>query len=41
MRGMAIAEWAENDSDLESLHALPRFRELIDRLRAGETGGEG
>jgi TolB-like protein/Flp pilus assembly protein TadD len=40
VRGMAIAEWAENDSDLESLHALPRFRGLIERLRAGEAGGE-
>ena len=37
MRGMTIAEWAENDSDLESLHALPRFRELIDKLKRQEA----
>lgn len=40
MHGMAIAEWAENDSDLQSLHALPRFRELINRLKRQESGGE-
>ncbi len=37
MRGMAIAEWAENDSDLESLHTLPRFREIMDRLKQQES----
>jgi len=37
MRGMAIAEWAENDSDLESLHTLPRFREVMDRLKQQES----
>ena len=40
MRGMAIAEWAENDSDLQSLHALPRFRELMDKLKRQESGAE-
>jgi TolB-like protein/Flp pilus assembly protein TadD len=40
MRGMAIAEWAENDSDLQSLHALPRFRALMDSLRQQESGTE-
>jgi len=40
LRGMAIAEWAENDSDLQSLHALPRFREVIEKLRnPGSAGG--
>jgi adenylate cyclase len=38
MRGMAIAEWAENDSDLEPLHGLPRFRELMDKLKSQEEG---
>lgn len=38
MRGMAIARWAENDSDLESLHALPRFRQVIDELKRQELG---
>ena len=36
MHGMAIADWAENDSDLHSLHGSPRFRALIDRLRTRE-----
>ena len=40
MRGMAIAEWAENDSDLQSLHALPRFRQLMDKLKRQESGAE-
>jgi adenylate cyclase len=38
MTGMAIAGWAENDSDLESLRDMPRFRDLIRRLRQQETG---
>ena len=37
MRGMAIAEWAENDSDLDALHDLPRFRDLIERLKRQES----
>lgn len=42
MRGMAIAGWAENDSDLASLRCSTRFQELISRLKqkddyAGET----
>jgi TolB-like protein/Tfp pilus assembly protein PilF len=40
MRGMAIARWAENDSDLESLHELPRFREVIARLKRQERDGD-
>lgn len=40
MRGMAVAGWAENDSDLESLRRLPRFRELIRRQRQEEAGQE-
>ena len=33
LRGMAIAEWAENDSDLASLHGDPRFQELMRSLK--------
>ena len=33
LRGMSIAEWAENDSDLESLREEPRFQELMQSLR--------
>jgi len=40
LRGMTIAEWAENDSDLESLHELPRFRELMDKLKREAPVGE-
>jgi hypothetical protein len=40
LRGMAIAEWAENDSDLESLRALPRFRGLMDSLKRQEATDE-
>jgi non-specific serine/threonine protein kinase len=29
LRGTSIAEWAENDSDLASLHADPRFHTLM------------
>jgi TolB-like protein/Flp pilus assembly protein TadD len=36
LRGVMIAEWAENDSDLASLHALPRFRAIMDKIRAHE-----
>ena len=36
LRGVMIAEWAENDSDLASLHELPRFRAIIDKIRAHE-----
>jgi len=35
--GMTIAEWAENDSDLDAIHDHPRFRELMDRLKAQES----
>ena len=34
LRGMSIAEWAENDSDLESLHDEPRFQKLMQSLKA-------
>jgi hypothetical protein len=37
MRGMAIAKWAENDSDLDSLRALPRFREVMEKLRRQQS----
>lgn len=40
LRGMAIAEWAENDSDLESLRTLPRFRGLMDSLKRQEATDE-
>ena len=33
IRGMAIADWAENDSDLASVQNEPRFRRLIAQLR--------
>jgi tetratricopeptide (TPR) repeat protein len=33
MHGIGIAGWAENDSDLETLHDQPRFRALIGRLK--------
>ena len=33
LRGMAIAEWAENDSDLVSLHDDPRFKELMQSFK--------
>jgi adenylate cyclase len=29
LRGMSIADWAENDSDLDSLHDDPRFQALM------------
>ena len=32
LEGMSIAEWAENDSDLDSLRGMPRFQALMDRL---------
>ena len=34
LRGMSIAEWAENDSDLDSLHDEPRFQKLMQSLKA-------
>jgi TolB-like protein/tetratricopeptide (TPR) repeat protein len=33
LHGMSIAEWAENDSDLVSLHDEPRFKELMQSLK--------
>jgi len=33
LHGMSIAEWAENDSDLVSLHDDPRFRRLMQSLK--------
>ena len=33
LHGMSIAEWAENDSDLVSLHDEPRFQELMRSLK--------
>ena len=32
--GMSIAEWAENDSDLASLHDNPRFHTLMESFKA-------
>lgn len=37
IHGMAIAGWVESDSDLAPLSALPRFRDLISRLRRSES----
>ena len=37
LRGVMIAEWAENDSDLEPLRDLPRFRAVLDSIRANEA----
>ncbi len=36
LRGMAIAEWAENDSDLVSLHDDPRFHTLLGSFKGHE-----
>ena len=33
LHGMSIAEWAENDSDLVSLHDEPRFQELMRSIK--------
>ncbi len=33
LAGMSIAEWAENDSDLDSLHGNPRFQVLMESLK--------
>ena len=33
LEGMSIAEWAENDSDLDSLHGNPRFQMLMASLK--------
>jgi TolB-like protein/tetratricopeptide (TPR) repeat protein len=33
LKGMSIAGWAENDSDLDSLHDSPRFQELMKNLK--------
>ena len=37
LRGMMIAEWAENDSDLAPLHDHPRFLSLMKTFRAPES----
>lgn len=37
LRGMSIAEWAENDSDLDSLRSDPRFRELMQSIRSQQS----
>ncbi|MBT8080859.1 MAG: tetratricopeptide repeat protein [Gammaproteobacteria bacterium] len=37
LRGMSIAEWAQNDSDLASLHDDPRFQELMESLKDQES----
>ena len=41
MHGMAIGAWAENDSDLDSRKDLPRFQQLIRRLKQEETAESG
>jgi TolB-like protein/tetratricopeptide (TPR) repeat protein len=37
LRGMSIAEWAENDSDLASLHDDPRFHTLMESFKVQES----
>jgi len=37
LRGMSIAEWAENDSDLASLHDNPRFQALMESFKYQES----
>jgi tetratricopeptide (TPR) repeat protein len=37
LRGMSIAEWAENDSDLASLHDDPRFQKLMEGFKDQES----
>jgi len=37
LRGMTIAEWAENDSDLGPLHDDPRFLALMEKLKQQES----
>ena len=37
LRGMAIAEWAQNDSDLASLHGDARFISLMASFKELET----
>ena len=37
LRGMSIAEWAENDSDLASLHDDPRFQMLMESFKDQES----
>ena len=37
LRGMSIAEWAENDSDLSSIHETPRFQSLMESLKDQES----
>jgi tetratricopeptide (TPR) repeat protein len=40
LRGMSIAEWAENDSDLASLHDDPRFHALMESFKDHESTKE-
>ena len=37
LRGMSVVEWAENDSDLSSLHDDPRFHTLMKSIRDYES----
>ncbi len=39
LKGVMIAEWVENDSDLDSLRDRPRFQRIVAQLK--ETGPEG
>ena len=40
LEGMSIAGWAENDSDLDSLHGNPRFQALLAGLKDQEPTTE-
>lgn len=37
LHGVMIAEWAEHDSDLDSLRNTPRFRAILDHLRSSKA----
>jgi adenylate cyclase len=39
LRGMAIAEWALNDSDLAPLHDDPRFQDLMEKFNSPQPAG--
>ncbi len=37
LRGVMIAEWVENDSDLDPLRGDPRFVAILEDLRARQV----
>jgi len=40
LKGVMIAEWVENDSDLDSLRDQPRFQRILTQLRETEAGDD-